>query len=171
MEIEYEGGGSMAGTMFNKILNFIGLEESVLEEDVIQEGYGYDEDYSSQQDSNYNVKSKTKKGKVVNIHSNPYVKVMVYQPFSYDDTQTIVDNLKNRKPIIVNLEALDVELAQRVLDFMSGAVYALDGSIHKVSRGIFVLAPSNVDISGDIPEELKGKNFFTLNNDDDMDRK
>ncbi len=157
----------MADTMFNKILNFIGLEENVLDEDMMHDEY--EQDYSFEDDPDYNVKSKTKKGKVVNIHSNPYVKVMVYQPFSYDDTQTIIDNLKSRKPIIVNLEALDVELAQRVLDFMSGAVYALDGSIHKVSRGIFVLAPSNVDISGDIPEELKGKSFFTLDNDDEVE--
>lgn len=164
---ECKGGNIMANGVFNKMLNFIGLEESVLEEDIIDEEY--DDEYYSQPDIDYNVKSKTKKGKVVNIHSNPYVKVMVYQPLSYDDTQTIVDNLKSRKPIIVNLEALESELAQRVLDFMSGAVYALEGSIHKVSRGIFVLAPSNVDISGDIPDDLKGKNFFTLNSDDDMD--
>lgn len=157
----------MAGNVFNKMLNFIGLEENVLEEDIMDEGY--DEEYYSQQNSDYDVRSKTKKGKVVNIHSNPYVKVMVYQPLSYDDTQTIVDNLKSRKPIIVNLEALDAELAQRVLDFMSGAVYALEGSIHKVSRGIFVLAPSNVDISGDIPDDVKGKSFFTLSSDDDLD--
>ncbi len=157
----------MADTVFNKILNFIGLEEDVLEEDMLEDGY--EQDYYFEKEPDHKVKSKTKKGKVVNIHSNPYVKVMVYQPFSYDDTQTIVDSLKSRKPIIVNLEALDVELAQRVLDFMSGAVYALDGSIHKVSRGIFVLAPSNVDISGDIPEELRGKSFFTLNNDDEKD--
>ena len=157
----------MANGMFNKMLNFIGFEQNVLEEEIMDEEYS--EEYYSQPDIDYDVKSKTKKGKVVNIHSNPYVKVMVYQPLSYDDTQTIVDNLKSRKPIIVNLEALESELAQRVLDFMSGAVYALEGSIHKVSRGIFVLAPSNVDISGDIPDDLKGKNFFTLNSDDDME--
>lgn len=156
----------MSNNVFNKMLNFIGLEENVLEEDIMDEEYN--DDYYTQPD--YDVKSKTKKGKVVNIHSNPYVKVMVYQPLSYDDTQTIVDNLKSRKPIIVNLEALDAELAQRVLDFMSGAVYALEGSIHKVSRGIFVLAPSNVDISGDIPDDLKGKSFFTLTSDDYTDR-
>lgn len=154
----------MANGMFNKILNFIGLEENVLEEDLINESYE-EEVYPEVDDDYNNVRTKTRKGKVVNIHSNPYVKVMVYQPATYDDTQTIVDNLKSRKPIIVNLEALDSELAQRVLDFMSGAVYALEGSIHKVSRGIFVLAPSNVNISGDIPDDLKGKSFFTLNND------
>ena len=65
---------------------------------------------------------------------------------------------------MVNLESLDANLAQRVLDFISGAVYAIDGTIQKVSRGIFVLAHSNKDIVGNIPDELKGKSFFTLAN-------
>lgn len=157
----------MANNVLNKMLNFIGLEENVLEEDVEDEVYS--DEFYSEPNEDYDVRSKTRRGKVVNIHSNPYVKVMVYQPLSYDDTQTIVDNLKSRKPIIVNLESLDSDLAQRVLDFLSGAVYALEGSIHKVSRGIFVLAPNNVDISGDIPDDLKGKSFFTLNNKDEID--
>ncbi|MFU0801481.1 MAG: cell division protein SepF [Xylanivirga thermophila] len=153
----------MAGKMFDKFLNIIGLEESIMDEDEDM----FLEEQNNNMDDDFDepiIKTKQKKGKVVNIHSASYVKVIVYQPFSYDDTQTIIDNLKSRKPVIVNLEALDIDLAQRVLDFMSGAVYALDGTIHKVSKGIFVLAPSNVDISGNIPEELKGKSFFTLTN-------
>ena len=99
--------------------------------------------------------------------SSNAMKMLVYQPMSYEDTQSIIDNLKMKKPIIVNLELLEVDIAQRVLDFMSGAVYALNGSIHKVSKGIFVLAPINVDISGNIPEENKGRSnssFFSLAN-------
>ena len=88
--------------------------------------------------------------------------MVVYQALTYDDTQNIIDNLKNRKPIIVNLDSLEQDLAQRVLDFMSGAVYALDGTIQKVSRSIFVLVPSNIDIVGNIPEDFKGKSFYTL---------
>ena len=106
--------------------------------------------------------TRNRKGKVVNIHQSTYVKVVVYQALTYDDTQNIIDNLKSRKPVIVNLDSLETELAQRVLDFMSGAVYALDGTIQKVSRSIFVLVPSNVDIVGNIPEDLKGKSFYTL---------
>ena len=159
----------MAGKIFDKLLNFIGLEESVIDEDSeFNNGDPLSQDYPDDLDEP-NFESKHKKGKVVNIHTASYVKVVIYQPFSYDDTQNIIDNLKTRKPVIVNLEALDIDLAQRVLDFMSGAVYALDGTIHKVSRGIFVLAPSNVDISGNIPEELKGKSFFTINNKKDKE--
>lgn len=76
------------------------------------------------------------------------MRMVVYQPQSYDDTQRIIDDLKSGRPVIANLEDLNVDIAQRVLDFLSGAVYGLDGSIRKVSRGIFLLAPPHVDISG-----------------------
>ncbi|NLY60371.1 MAG: cell division protein SepF [Clostridiales bacterium] len=148
-------------SLFNKILNIIGLEETILED--IEEPDIEDTSVRSHDDLiEPQFQSKGKKGKVVNIHTTSYVKVVVYQPLSFDDTQDIIDNLKNRKPIVVNLDALDADLAQRVLDFISGAVYSLDGTIQKVSRGIFVIAPSNIDIVGNIPEELKGKSFFTL---------
>ena len=107
-----------------------------------------------------------RENKVVGLAQNPNnkMKMIVYQPMTYDDTQNIIDNLKNRKPVIVNLESLEVDIAQRILDFMSGAVYALNGSIHKISKGIFILVPNNVDISGNIPDDLKGKSFYTLGN-------
>src|SRR5690554_1059724 len=151
----------MAGKFMNKFLNFIGLEENIIEEPM-------DQTIDDKKDNQNNdlieptFQTRNKKGKVVNIHQSSYVKVVVFQALTYDDTQNIIDNLKNRKPIIVNLESLEQDLAQRVLDFMSGAVYALDGTIQKVSRNIFVLVPSNIDIIGNIPEDFKGKSFYTL---------
>jgi cell division inhibitor SepF len=153
----------MSDKFFNKILNFIGLEENIMEE-VNEDETINDETEKQEELLEPNFQSKSRKGKVVNIHTSSYIKVVVYQPLSFDDTQSIVDNIKNRKPVVVNLESLDIDLAQRVLDFLSGAVYALDGTIQKVSRGIFVLAPNNVDITGNIPDDLKGKSFFTLAN-------
>lgn len=75
-------------------------------------------------------------------------KMIVYRPVSYEDTQNIIDNLKSRKPVIVNMEQIKVETAQRILDFMSGACYAVDGRVYKVSSKIFVVAPANYDIIG-----------------------
>jgi len=150
----------MAGKLFNKILNIMGLEERVIE------GEEPDESIVKAEEEQLEplFRPKAKKGKVVNIHTSAYMKVVVYQPTSFDDTQSIINNLKSRKPVVITLEFLDAALAQRVLDFISGAVYALDGTIQKVSRGIFVLAPNNIEIVGNIPEELKGKSFFTLVN-------
>lgn len=76
------------------------------------------------------------------------MKMIVYHPVSYEDTQSIIDNLKNRKPVIVNMEELEIDCAQRILDFLSGAVYALNGKMCKISRGIFVVAPNNYDVVG-----------------------
>ncbi|MGI6538698.1 MAG: cell division protein SepF [Caldicoprobacterales bacterium] len=151
----------MAGKIVNKFLNFIGLEENVLDESV-EEVVDDNQLNFKEELKQPEFQTKNRKGKVVNIHQSTYVKVVVYQALTYDDTQNIVNNLKNRKPVIVNLESLEQDLAQRVLDFVSGAVYALDGTIQKVSRGIFVLVPSNIDIVGNIPEDFKGKSFYTL---------
>jgi cell division inhibitor SepF len=74
------------------------------------------------------------------------MKMIVYHPVCYDDAQTIVDNLKNRRPVIVNMEELDGNTAQRVLDFLLGAIYALNGTVNKISRGIFLVAPREVDV-------------------------
>lgn len=85
---------------------------------------------------------------IVNLPGTATNKMIVYRPVSYEDTQNIIDNLKNRKPVIVNMEQIEVETAQRILDFMSGACYAVDGRVYKVSSRIFIVAPANIDIIG-----------------------
>ncbi|MGI6664253.1 MAG: cell division protein SepF [Christensenellaceae bacterium] len=75
------------------------------------------------------------------------MKMIIFQPSSYDETQSVIDRLRERKPVIVNLDEIEVAVAQRILDFISGAVYALNGDIKKAARNIFVVAPSNVEIS------------------------
>jgi len=82
------------------------------------------------------------------------LKMIVYHPISYEDTQNIIDNVKSRKPVIVNMEDLELECAQRILDFMAGAVYALRGTIYKISRGIFAIAPETYDIIGNGEGEM-----------------
>lgn len=88
------------------------------------------------------------------------MKMILFQPLSYEDSQAIVDNLRARKPVIVNMVDLERECAQRVLDFMAGAVYALSGTIRRVSYGIFVIVPSNVSIVGNGDNEEDEKELF-----------
>lgn len=102
----------------------------------------------------------SKKNKVVNIHTTTQMKVVLYEPTNFEEAPSIVDNLKNRKPVIINLENIEPDLAKKFFDFLNGALYALDGNIQKVSSGIFILAPNNVDIAGNIKEELKNKGVF-----------
>ncbi|MEW6202801.1 MAG: cell division protein SepF [bacterium] len=75
--------------------------------------------------------------------------ISIYQPHSYDDAQRIADSLKSGKAVIVNLCRLDVELGKRVVDFVSGIVYALEGCTRKVGENIFVFTPSNISLSPD----------------------
>lgn len=143
--------------LINKMLNFVGWEaeedeEAIEDQDVVKEEITQPQFlYSS---------SKKQQSKVVNIHSNNQFKVVIAQPEKYDDAQEICDHLKNKKPIVINLEDVEKENAQRIIDFLSGSVYALDGNIQKVSAGIFIAAPNNVDIMGDFKDELKNKGVF-----------
>ncbi|QGG47946.1 cell division protein SepF [Heliorestis convoluta] len=80
-------------------------------------------------------------------------KVVVVDPKSFEEAQSIADHLKSKRQVILNLEKSDREMAQRIIDFVSGTTYALNGSMQKVGAHIFVFAPSHVDISGDILAE------------------
>lgn len=84
------------------------------------------------------------------------MEVCVIKPASMDDTKEIADTLVDNSTVILNLEGIDVELAQRIIDFTSGACYSLGGTLQKVSSYIFVLGPYNVDITGDLQNILGG---------------
>ena len=140
----------MAGIL-NKLMDFIGIED--VDDEGYNEDYFNDEQQSMAED---NVVSLGNRGRrktaasnnVVSLPTAAPMKMVVYHPVSYEDTQNIIDNLKSRKPVIVNMEELEIDCAQRILDFMAGAIYALDGTIYKISRGIFVVALTNYDVIG-----------------------
>lgn len=75
-------------------------------------------------------------------------KMIIYRPVSYEDTMSIIGNLKSRKPIILNMENIDIDVAQRILDFMSGACSAMGGDIRKISAKIFAVVPADYEIVG-----------------------
>ena len=146
----------MAG-LLNKFMDFIGIEETEMDDDMYRDEY-YEGESQAQTDNVLNMANRSKRQRtaasaasgsnVVSLPTAASMKMIVYHPISYEDTQNIIDNLKSRKPVIVNMEELEIDCAQRILDFMAGAIYALNGSIYKISRGIFVVAPTNYDIIG-----------------------
>lgn len=147
-------------TIFNKVLNFVGWETEDEEEDM--DMVESTEDFEEEVKKPQFVQPITKRSqnKVVNIHSTSQFKVIVMQPESFNDARDVCDHLKNKKPIVVNLGSVQKETAQRIIDFLSGSIYALDGNIQKVSSDIFIVAPHNVDIMGDFKEEITGKTVF-----------
>lgn len=80
-------------------------------------------------------------------------KLVVIEPRGFDECSKLVDSLKTRKPIIVNLEKLDADTARKIFDFLGGATYALNGNVQKVANNIFIFAPENVAISADGPNK------------------
>jgi len=151
--------------LLDKMLNLVGWElaEEEIEENNEENGEKgrlSEETYSRISFNTNTNKKQHNHNKVVNIHSSSQLKVVVIQPQNIDDAQEISNHLKENKPVIVNLESMDKEPAQRIVDFFCGAVYALDGSIYRVSNSIFLITPYNVDVMGDFKEDLKSKSVF-----------
>lgn len=94
---------------------------------------------------------------IYSVNTNVQMQVVIIKPECYEDAQEICDQIKTKRPVVVNLEKVEYPVAQRIMDFLSGTCYALEGSIQRVANNIFIIAPENVDISGDFKEELKTK--------------
>lgn len=93
------------------------------------------------------IDSKESRVLVMQNQTNPgHMKLFVTEPKSFDDCPKMVDNLKSRKPVIINLEKIESDVARKIFDFLSGATYALDGNVQKVANNIFIFAPNNVDV-------------------------
>lgn len=84
------------------------------------------------------------------------MEVCVIKPTSVEDAREITETLLANRTVVLNLEGIDVEVAQRIIDFTSGSCYAISGNLQKISHYIFIITPSSVDISGDFQEILSG---------------
>ena len=84
------------------------------------------------------------------------MEVCVVKPTSIEDAREITETLLNNRTVVLNLEGIDVELAQRIIDFTSGSCFAISGNLQKISRYIFIITPASVDISGDFQTMLNG---------------
>jgi cell division inhibitor SepF len=141
--------------LFDKVIGIMGFSENEPEEDILEENENEKEKIAQEE-----VRSSRKNAQVVSIHSQKQVRVVVMEPSSFEEAQNIADQLKNRRPVIVNLENTEKTLAKRIVDFISGTTYALNGNMKKVGNGIFLFVPTNIDISGEMREELRDKGLF-----------
>ena len=82
------------------------------------------------------------------------MEVCVIKPTGVDDSREIIDTLLSNRTVVLNMEGLDVDIAQRILDYASGATYAIDGNLQKISHYIFIITPASVDVSGDFSTVL-----------------
>ena len=146
----------MGEGIFNKFKNWITEEEEDF--DGVEEEYEQEDEEEVEQFTSI---PNTRTAKIVNLHTASPMKVVIVEPKKYEEVTTIADHLKQKKAVIVNLENLnDPGIRKSIFEFMNGAVYVLDGGIQKVSKGIFILAPNNVDIDSSIKKELESKTLF-----------
>ena len=150
----------MGNKFMNKMWNLLGVDS--------EEDYDYDADYDNasvpytEEKENNTVTNvapvTTKKNKVVGMPGMQQVKVIISQPSTFEQSEEICEHLKEKKSIIVNLEYVNKDVARRIVDFISGAVYGLDGNIQKISNSIFLVAPFNYEITNEVmKEDIKNK--------------
>ena len=102
-------------------------------------------------------------GKIINIHQTSKHKMVVFKPDSFEEVREITDEVRNRRATIVNLDKLDREKAKRILDFMSGSIYALNGSVKKIGPSIFLFVPDNIDVTGfEMEQDKNNKSPYVL---------
>lgn len=146
--------------MFGKFREIIGMGDYDDEFDEIDDSI---EDEEENEEELEPVISKQKGNKVVNIHSASTAKVMVTKPNDYDDAREIADAIKARKIVLVNATSLETKVAQRLVDFISGSCYVLGATLQEIENRVYLLSPSNVEVTNELKNELSSKALFNWN--------
>ncbi|MED3646145.1 cell division protein SepF [Halalkalibacterium halodurans] len=144
--------------MKSKFKRFFELDDdaSMYEEEAVSRDF-VEEVEEPRRRSRTGVKQERETGQnVVSLQSvQKTAKVVLLEPRTYDEAQEIADQLKNRKAVIINLQRISHEQAKRVVDFLSGTVYAIGGDIQKLGMNIFLCTPDNVDVTGTITDMIQ----------------
>jgi cell division inhibitor SepF len=131
--------------VMNRLKGFLGLEDEEYIEETVEEEHEEAEPFTKRQPM----------GRANNVvpfqaREKEGIRLILCEPRHYSDAQDIADNLRHRRPVVVNLHRVEKDQAKRIIDFLSGTVYALNGDIQKVGDTIFVCTPDHVDIQGTI---------------------
>lgn len=143
----------MNRSWLEKIMNFMGFTDNCEEDE--EEQYSYLSQAKSRE-----------KAPILSLHTNSEVKIMVVSPHSFEEVEQMALHLKNRKAIVVNLDGTTKDLARRIVDFLSGAVFALGGSSNKVAADTFLFVPNNVKI---LPETQENESYGFLHKIDEKE--
>ncbi|MCI9064181.1 MAG: cell division protein SepF [Clostridia bacterium] len=145
----------MAGAIMNKVWNLFGMDQ--IEGEEYEDEDVYDYEYEDEEPEVEEKRSFIKRNKVVAMPQQS-IKMVISQPTSFEQSEEICGFLKEKKSVIVNLEYVNKDVARRIVDFISGGVYSLDAHIQKISNSIFLVAPTNYEITNEMArEEIKNK--------------
>ena len=101
-----------------------------------------------------------RRNKVVNIHATTQLKVVLVKPERFENASEIADQLKDKRTVVLNLESTNKDVARRLIDFLSGVAYANEGTIKKVALSTYIITPYNVEILGDLIDELENNGLY-----------
>ena len=120
------------------------------------------EDESPSRDAFEDRRSKfdDRRSKVVNIHATTQLKVILVKPDRFENASEIADQLKDKRTVVLNLESTNKDVARRLIDFLSGVAYANEGTIKKVALSTYIITPYNVEILGDLIDELENNGLY-----------
>ena len=148
----------MSGALMNKLWDLFGMDSADQEEYEDENIYDYGNNEEEEEDNKKIFGRKNNKIVSMPQTQSQAIKMVISQPTTFEQSDEICSFLKEKKSVIVNLEYVNKDVARRIVDFISGGVYALDGYIQKVSNSIFLVAPSNYEITNEMArEEMKSK--------------
>ncbi|MDR1391616.1 MAG: cell division protein SepF [Clostridiales bacterium] len=143
-------------SLVSKVLNFVGIDsEEDVSEEAPEENEKFDDNFLNHDFKNPLI---NKKNKAVNKISSE-LQLVVTRLESFEEAKDVVDHLLSKRPVVVNLESVEKEVARRIIDFLSGSIYTLSGNIQKVSSGIFLFTPQNIGVLGNLKDEVKRSMF------------
>ena len=105
-------------------------------------------------------RTRAESDKVVNIHTTAQLQVVLVKPERFEEAAAIGDNLNERRAVVLNLESTNRDIARRLLDFLSGVAYANNGQIKRVANSTYIITPYNVDVMGDLIDELENNGMI-----------
>ena len=148
--------------VFDKMRDFfMGYEDEYEDEYEAEEEVMVDIEPAPIERKRINSPNNFSQSKVVNIHKNAKMDIMNFKMTKYEVTGEICNYIKSRKPVVVNMQLLEKESAQRALDYLTGATFALNGSVEKIAENIFIFSPEHISIST-ITEEISHRSNFAF---------
>ncbi len=147
-------------SFFDKVKNMIGVTD-----EEYYDGYNDDEEFVSYRNEDVEdiaiaPQPNNRDNKVVNIHTTAQLQVVLAKPERFDDASSVADHLNERRTVVLNLESANRDVARRLVDFLSGVAYANGGQIKRVAVSTFIITPYNVDVMGDLIDELESNGMF-----------
>jgi len=146
--------------LVDKFKDMLGMQPEEDDIDDMDSDLSYSENDEDVSDNDFYSDSTAKRNKVVKVHATTQLQVVLVKPERFDDASSVADHLNEKRTVVLNLESTNKDVARRLVDFLSGVAYANNGQIKRVAASTFIITPYNVDIVGDLLDELESNGVY-----------